>query len=129
MATTTCDPSQSPRRKSGAGQLLNDRRSPRNSTLLPPDVRSVRLQADQTAKICAAGVRPEKPIVTSKANPHYQKRFDHLAERAAAGDWDTVKAYEVNGINSYAKMVRQYRDRLLAAHAASQNAPSEEEAA
>ena len=77
----------------------------------------------------AAGVMPEKPIVTSKANPHYQKRFDHLAAQAAAGDWDAVKAYEVNGINSYAKMVRQYRDRLLAAHAASQNAPREEEAA
>jgi hypothetical protein len=63
---------------------------------------------------------PEKPIVTSKANPHYQKRFDHLAALAAAGDWDAMQAYEVKGINSYAKMVKQYRDRLLAAHAASE---------
>ena len=45
---------------------------------------------------------PEKPIVTSKANPHYQKRFDYLAERAAAADWPAVEAYEVKGINSYA---------------------------
>jgi hypothetical protein len=66
----------------------------------------------------AEGVMPEKPIVTSKANPGYQKRFDYLAERATAGDWDAVQAYEVKGINSYAKMVKLYRDRLVAAHVA-----------
>jgi len=67
----------------------------------------------------ARGIVPEKPDVTSHANHHYQKRFDRLAEFAEAGDWDAVRAYECNGVNSYAKMVRQYRDRLLAAHAAS----------
>jgi hypothetical protein len=65
----------------------------------------------------AKGIMPERPIVTSKANPHYQKRFDYLAERAAVGDWDAVQAYEVKGINSYAKMIKQYRERLLTAHA------------
>jgi hypothetical protein len=69
-------------------------------------------ELDATA---ATGIMPEKPIVTSKANPHYQKRFDFLAERAAAADWPAVEAYEVKGINSYAKMLKQYRDRLLAA--------------
>jgi hypothetical protein len=68
----------------------------------------------------AAGIMPEKPIMTSKANPGYQKRFDHLAERAAKGDWESVRNYEVKGINSYAKMVKQYRERLLAAHAAAE---------
>ncbi len=63
------------------------------------------------------GTMPEKPIITSKANPGYQKRFDYLAERAGAGDWAAVRDYEVKGVNSYAKMVKQYRDRLLAAHA------------
>ena len=67
----------------------------------------------------ARGIVPEKPDVTSHANHHYQKRLDRLAELAAAGDWDAVRAYECTGVNSYAKMVRQYRDRLLAAHAAS----------
>ena len=67
----------------------------------------------------ARGLVPAKPDVTSHANHHYQKRFDRLAELAAVGDWDAVRAYECNGVNSYAKMVRQYRDRLLAAHAAS----------
>jgi hypothetical protein len=62
---------------------------------------------------------PAKPVVTSKANPHYQARFDKLEAMAMAGDWDSVRAYEVKGINSYAKMVAAYRDRLLAAHAAS----------
>jgi hypothetical protein len=65
---------------------------------------------------------PVKPDVTSHANHHYQKRFDKLAEFAAADDWEAIRAYECNGINSYAKMVRQYRDRLLAAHAAQQGA-------
>jgi hypothetical protein len=67
----------------------------------------------------ARGIVPEKPDVTSHANHHYQKRFDRLAELAAAGDWDAVRGYECTGVNSYAKMVRQYRDRLLAAHDAS----------
>jgi hypothetical protein len=66
----------------------------------------------------ARGIVPEKPDVSSHANHHYQKRFDRLAELAAAGDWDAVAAYECTGVNTYAKMVRQYRDRLLAAQAA-----------
>jgi hypothetical protein len=49
-----------------------------------------------------------------------QKRFDKLAELAAADDWDAVAGYECNGVNTYAKMVRQYRDRLVAAHKAQQ---------
>jgi hypothetical protein len=67
----------------------------------------------------ARGIVPEKPDVTSHANHHYQKRFDKLAELAEAGDWDAVRAYECTGVNSYAKMVRQYRGRLLAAQATS----------
>lgn len=66
----------------------------------------------------ARGVMPEKPVIASKANPGYQKRIDHLAERATAGDWKAVAAYEVKGVNTYAKMVVRYRDRLLAAHEA-----------
>jgi hypothetical protein len=73
--------------------------------------------ADATA---AQGVMPEKPVIASKANPGYQKRVDYLAERAEAGDWKAVRAYEVKGVNTYAKMVVRYRDRLLAAHAAAQ---------
>lgn len=76
---------------------------------------SKRAQADAAA---ARGEIPAKPDVTSHANHHYQKRFDRLAELAAAGDWQAVQAYECTGINSYAKMVRDYRDRLLLAHAA-----------
>ena len=72
--------------------------------------------ADEAA---ARGIMPAKPIITSPTNQHYQKRFNLLAERADAGEWDAIRAYQVNGNNSYAKMVRQYRDRLLAAHAAS----------
>jgi hypothetical protein len=68
----------------------------------------------------ARGETPTKPVMTSKANPHYQARFDKLEALADAGDWDGVRGYEVKGINSYAKMVAAYRDRLLAAHEAQQ---------
>ena len=41
--------------------------------------------------VIAAGKLPDKaPIVTSAANPHYQKRFDELHKLAAAGDWAAV---------------------------------------
>jgi hypothetical protein len=70
----------------------------------------------------ARGVMPEKPVITSAANQHYQKRFDRLAELAGAGDWAAIAAYEVRGYNTYAKEVARYRDRLLAAHAASEKA-------
>jgi hypothetical protein len=68
----------------------------------------------------ATGAMPTKPIITSKANKEqYQKRFDQLEKWAMADDWSAIRSYEVKGINSYAKMLKQYRDRLLAAHAAS----------
>jgi hypothetical protein len=89
---------------------------PRASATAKEPRRSKNAELDAAA---ARGIVPEKPDVTSHANHHYQKRFDRLAELAAAGNWDAVRAYECNGVNSYAKMVRQYRDRLLAAHGAS----------
>ena len=71
----------------------------------------------------AAGQLPQKaPVVTSAANPHYQKHFDRLFDLAKAGDWDAVRDYEVNGSNSYSKMVARYRQDLLAVHAASEAA-------
>ena len=69
----------------------------------------------------AAGRLPEKaPVVTSAANPHYQKHFDRLFALARAGDWDAVRDYKVTGSNSYSKMVVRYRQDLLAVHAASE---------
>ena len=68
----------------------------------------------------AAGRLPQRaPVVTSAANPHYQKHFDRLFGLAKAGDWDGVRNYEVKGSNSYSKMVARYRQDLLAVHAAS----------
>jgi hypothetical protein len=72
----------------------------------------------------AAGNLPEKaPVVTSAANPHYQKHFDRLFGLAKAGDWDAVRDYKVTGSNSYSKMVARYREDLLALYAASETAP------
>jgi hypothetical protein len=71
----------------------------------------------------AAGRRPEKaPVVTSAANPHYQKHFDQLFGLAKTGEWEAVRDYKVTGSNSYSKMVARYRQDLLALHAASQAA-------
>jgi hypothetical protein len=71
----------------------------------------------------AAGLLPEKaPVVTSTANPHYQKHFDRLFGLAKAGDWDAVRNYKVTGSNSYSKMVARYRQDLLALQAASEAA-------
>jgi hypothetical protein len=71
----------------------------------------------------AAGQLPGMaPVVTSNANPHYQKHFDRLFALAKAGDWDGVGNYEVKGSNSYSKMVARYRQDLLAVHAASEPA-------
>jgi hypothetical protein len=88
-----------------------------------------RSKADELDEAAARGVMPTKPDVTSHANHHYQKRFDKLAELAAAGDWDAVAGYQCTGINSYAKMVRQYRDRLVVAHRAQEAAATEQGAA
>jgi hypothetical protein len=72
----------------------------------------------------ATGRLPQRaPVVTSAANPHYQKHFDRLFGLAKAGDWDGVRNYEVKGSNSYSKMVARYRQDLLAVHAASEAAP------
>jgi hypothetical protein len=69
----------------------------------------------------AAGRLPQKaPVVTSAANPHYQKHFDRLFALARAGDWDAVRDYKVTGSNSYSKLVGRYRQDLLAVHAASE---------
>ena len=71
----------------------------------------------------AAGRLPERaPVVTSAANPHYQKHFDRLFGLAKAGDWDAVRDYKVTGSNSYSKMVARYRQDLLAVHTASETA-------
>ena len=71
--------------------------------------------------VIAAGKLPDKaPIVTSAANPHYQKRFDELHKLAAAGDWAAVRDYKVTGSNSYSKLVARYQRDLLALHAASE---------
>ena len=71
-------------------------------------------------EVIATGRLPEKaPVVTSKANPHYQKHFDRLFGLARAGNWNAVRDYEVKGSNSYSKMVARYRQDLLELHAAS----------
>lgn len=92
-------------------------------------VRAAAIRPSKSAALDAAaarGIIPDKPVMTSKANAHvYQPRFDFLAERAAAGDWDAIRSYQVKGINTYAKMVKQYRDRLLTAHDASTASASE----
>src|SRR3984893_2788110 len=93
---------------------------PRRATATAPQ-KSSRSRYAIDPEAIAAGQLPQRaPVVTSAANPHYQKHFDRLFDLAKAGDWDGVRNYEVKGSNSYSKMVARYRQDLLAVHAASE---------
>jgi hypothetical protein len=51
--------------------------------------------------VIAAGKLPDRaPVVTSTANPHYQKRFDEPHKHAAAADWAAVRDYKISGTSS-----------------------------
>jgi len=92
----------------------------RRATATPPQ-KSSRSRYAIDPEAIAAGRLPQKaPVVTSAANPHYQKHFDRLFALARASDWDAVRDYKVTGSNSYSKMVARYRQDLLAVHAASE---------
>jgi hypothetical protein len=96
----------------------------RQSRSLRPASGRRQSKAAELDAAAARGVMPTKPVVTSHWNYHYQRRFDKLAELAAAGDWDAVAAYECNGLNSYSKMVRQYRRNLPASRSRSRKTAS-----
>ena len=97
-------------------------KQPRRAKATTPQ-KSSRSRYAIDAEAIAAGRLPRgAPVVTSAANPHYQKHFDRLFALAKAGDWDRVRNYEVKGTNSYSKMVARYRQDLLAVHAASESA-------
>jgi len=94
----------------GRAKTTAPRKAPRSRYAIDP------------AAIAAGRLPDDTPVVTSKANPHYQKHFDRLLSLAKAGDWGAVRDYEVKGSNSYSKMVARYRQDLLAVHAASEAA-------
>lgn len=64
------------------------------------------------------GEAPAHFVITSPTNRNNQKHLDRLREFADAGDWNSVRSYAVNGSNSYADMIRSYRDLLIIAHEA-----------
>ena len=96
---------------------------PRRAKATTPQNSSRSRYAIDPETITAGRLPQRAPVVTSAANPHYQKHFDRLFDLAKAGDWDGVRNYEVKGSNSYSKMVARYRQDLLAVHAASEGAP------
>jgi hypothetical protein len=98
-------------------------KQPRGAKAAAPQKSSRSRYAIDPETIAAGQLPQTAPVVTSAANPHYQKHFDRLFGLAKAGDWDGVRNYEVNGSNSYSKMVARYRQDLLAVHAASEAAP------
>ena len=95
---------------------------PRRAKATTPQNSSRSRYAIDPETITAGRLPQRAPVVTSAANPHYQKHFDRLFDLAKAGDWDGVRNYEVKGSNSYSKMVARYRQDLLAVHAASEPA-------
>ena len=97
-------------------------KQPRRAKATAPETSSRSRYAIDPEAIAAGRLPQSAPVVTSAANPHYQKHFDRLFDLAKAGDWDGVRNYEVKGSNSYSKMVARYRQDLLAVHAASEAA-------
>src|SRR5947209_1118558 len=97
-------------------------KQPRHAKATAPETSSRSRYAIDPEAIATGRLPQRAPVVTSAANPHYQKHFDRLFDRAQAGDWDGVRNYEVRGSNSYSKMVARYRRDLLAVHAASEAA-------
>jgi hypothetical protein len=98
-------------------------KQPRRAKATAPQKSSRSRYAIDPETIAAGRLPQTAPVVTSAANPHYQKHFDRLFGLARAGDWDGVRNYEVKGSNSYSKMVARYRQDLLAVHVASEAAP------
>lgn len=97
-------------------------KQPRRAKATAPQKASRSRYAIDPEAIAAGRLPQTAPVVTSAANPHYQRHFDRLFDLAQAGDWDGVRNYEVKGSNSYSKMVARYRQDLLAVHAASEAA-------
>jgi hypothetical protein len=95
-------------------------KQPRRTKATAPETSSRSRYAIDPEAIAAGRLPQRAPVVTSAANPHYQKHFDRLLDLAQAGDWVGVRNYEVKGSNSYSKMVARYRQDLLAVHAASE---------
>src|SRR5580692_4286243 len=98
-------------------------KQPRGATATAPQKSSRSRYAIDPEAIAAGRLPQRAPVVTSAANPHYQKHFDRLFGLAKAGDWDGVRNYDIKGSNSYSKMVARYRQDLLTVHAASEPAP------
>ena len=94
---------------------------PRRAKAAAPQNSSRSRYAIDPETITAGRLPQRAPVVTSNANPHYQKHFDRLFALAKAGDWDGVGNYEVKGSNSYSKLVARYQRDLLALHAASES--------
>jgi hypothetical protein len=94
-------------------------KQPRRAKATAPQTSSRSRYAIDPEAIAAGQLPQRAPVVTSAANPHYQKHFDRLFGLAKAGDWEGVRNYQVKGSNSYSKMVARYRQDLLAVHAAS----------
>ena len=105
-----------------AERNANIAEQPRRAKATPPQNSSRSRYAIDPETITAGRLPQRAPVVTSAANPHYQKHFDRLFGLAKAGDWDGVRNYEIKGSNSYSKMVARYRQDLLAVHAASEAA-------
>lgn len=77
--------------------------------------------------MCAMPPLPEKPTIKSQAKTpqRYQAMINRLAEAAAAGDWNAVRTFRVKESDNYAKVVMDYRQRLLLAAIRRQQQASE----
>ena len=61
----------------------------------------------------SAGRLPDLLVFTSEVNYGYNRHAKALHDLAAAGDLAGLQAYPVNGVNTYGRALRGYRDLLV----------------
>jgi hypothetical protein len=65
-----------------------------------------------------AGVLPEPPDFSAATHARFRGKLARLADLAAAGDVDALRAFEINPVSSSPKAMARYRDLCVIALAA-----------
>jgi len=60
-----------------------------------------------------AGRLPDLLVFASEVNYGYNRHSKALHDFAVAGDLEGLRAYPVNGVNTYGRALRRYRDLLV----------------
>lgn len=85
------------------------------STAAPSPRRTRFAATEATAR---AGVLPEPPDFSAATHARFRSKLARLADLAAAGDVEALRAFEINPVSSSPKAMARYRDLCVIALAA-----------